>query len=149
MSPVTRGGCDRPHRQTTRRDNDHHFTDQANDREREQHKRDAPDDQGKDRAPRRWHEKGIRRQHWRAPALPQRRVLYEQITGGCVRVVRPNVTLPAVESNLAVLGPMNNSVPFWKGLPQPAGGFPLPSDNGCLARHNVPSILAHLMPQCV
>jgi len=61
VSPVTRGGCDRPHRQTSRRDNDHHFTDQANDREREQHKRDAPDDQGKDKAPRRWHEKRIRR----------------------------------------------------------------------------------------
>lgn len=41
------------------------------------------------------------------------------------------------------------SVPSWEGLPQPRGGFPLPSDSGCVARQNVPSILAHSMPQCV
>lgn len=75
--------------------------------------------------------------------------LYEQISGGCLREVRSNVTLPAGESNLAVLGLMNTSVPSSKGLPQPAGGFPLPSDNGCFARQNMPSILAHSMPQCV
>lgn len=41
------------------------------------------------------------------------------------------------------------SVPAWKGLPQPAGGFPLPSDSGLSARQNAPRILAHLIPQCV
>jgi hypothetical protein len=82
------------------------------------------------------------------PAIEQEE-LYEQISGGCLREVRLNVTLPAGESNLAVVGLMNTSVPRWKGLPQPTGGFPLPSDNGCLARQNVPSILAQWMPQCV
>lgn len=57
VPPVTRGGCDRPRRQTSRRDKDHRFTDQTDDREREQHKGDAPDDQGKDKAARRWHGK--------------------------------------------------------------------------------------------
>lgn len=76
-------------------------------------------------------------------------MLYEQIVGGSVLEVRSNVTPPAGESNLAVVGPTNTSVPSWKGLPQPAGGFPLPSDSGCFARQNVPSILAHLTPQCV
>lgn len=74
---------------------------------------------------------------------------YEQISGGCLREVRSNVTLPTGESNLAVVGLMTVSVPCWKGLPQPTGGFPLPSDNGCFARQKVPSILAHWMPQCV
>jgi len=75
--------------------------------------------------------------------------LYEQISGGCLSEVRSNVTLPAGESNLALVGLTNTSVPSREGLPQPAGGFPLPSDNGCFARQNVPSILAHSMPQCV
>ena len=66
-----------------------------------------------------------------------------------MRDVRSNVTLPAGESNLAVVGLMTVSVPCWEGFPQPAGGFPLPSDNGCFARQNVPLILAHSMPQCV
>jgi hypothetical protein len=68
---------------------------------------------------------------------------YEQISGGCLREVRSNVTLPAGESNLAAVGLMNTSMPRWKGLPQRTGGFPLPSDNGRFARQNVPSILAH------
>jgi hypothetical protein len=75
--------------------------------------------------------------------------LYRQISGGHLREVRSNVTVPADESNLAVVGPVSTSVPSWKGLPQPAGGFPLPSESGCFARQNVPSILAHSMPQCV
>lgn len=75
--------------------------------------------------------------------------LYEQISGGWVREVRSNVTLPAGESSLAVEGVMSTSLPSWKGFPQPAGGFPLPLDNGCFARQYVPSILAHWMPQCV
>jgi hypothetical protein len=75
--------------------------------------------------------------------------LYEQTSGGCVREVRSNVTLPARESNLAVAGPVNLSLPSWKGLPQPAGGLPLPSDKGWCARQKVPSIFAHSMPQCV
>ncbi len=28
-------------------------------------------------------------------------------------------------------------------VPQPRGGFPVPSGKGCVARQNVPSILAH------
>jgi hypothetical protein len=75
--------------------------------------------------------------------------LYEQISGGCLREVHSNLTVPTGESNLAIVGLMDTSVPSWKGLPQPAGGFPLPSDIGCFARQNVPSILAHSMPQCV
>jgi hypothetical protein len=63
--------------------------------------------------------------------------------------VRSNVTLPAGESNLEVVGLMNVSLPSWEGFPQPAGGLPLPSDNGCFARQNVPLILAHSIPQCV
>jgi hypothetical protein len=74
---------------------------------------------------------------------------YEQIIGGCLCDVRWKVTLPAGESNLAVVGLISASRPFWYGFPQPAGGFPLPSDNGRIARQNVPSILAHSMPQCV
>lgn len=38
--------------------------------------------------------------------------LYEQITGGCLREVYSNVTLPAGESNLAVEELVNESVPF-------------------------------------
>jgi hypothetical protein len=87
---------------------------------------------------------------WRqSVGLIEQHERYEQIRGGCLREVRSNVTLPTVESNLAVVGPMSMRVPSWKGLPQPAGGFPLPSDSGCFARQNVPSILAHSMPQCV
>jgi hypothetical protein len=63
--------------------------------------------------------------------------------------VRLNVTLPAVDSNLAVVGLMNISVPFWEGFPHPAGGFPLPSDNRCSACQKVPLILAHAIPQWV
>ena len=63
-------------------------------------------------------------------ALIRQETLYEQISGGCVREVRSNVTLPAGESNLAVAGPLNMSLPSWNGLPQPAGGLPLPSDKG-------------------
>lgn len=81
--------------------------------------------------------------------LGERGQFYEQISGGCLREVRPNVTLPVGDSNLAVVGLVRMSVPSWKGLPQPAGGFPLPSDNGCFARQNVPSIFAHSIPQCV
>jgi catechol 2,3-dioxygenase-like lactoylglutathione lyase family enzyme len=80
-------------------------------------------------------------------AAPKER--YEQISRGCSREVRSNVTLPAEESNLAVVGLMRTSVPSWKGLPHPGGGFPLPSDTGRCARQNVPSILAQKMPQCV
>ena len=36
---------------------------------------------------------------------------YEQIWGGCLREVRSNVTLPAGESNWAVVGLTNVSVP--------------------------------------
>lgn len=68
---------------------------------------------------------------------------YEQITGGCVRSVRLNVTLPAGELNSAVERLLKVSVPSWKGLPQPGGGFPLPADKGCVARQNAPSILTH------
>ncbi len=75
--------------------------------------------------------------------------VYAQIIGGREREVRLKVTLPAGESNLAVVGLVNVSVPAWSGLPQPAGGFPLPSDSGCFARQKVPLMLAHLMPQCV
>jgi hypothetical protein len=75
--------------------------------------------------------------------------LYEQVRGGRLRGVRSNVTLPAEESNLAVVGLVKTSVPSWKGLPHPLGGFPLPSDSGCFARQNVSLIFAHLMPQCV
>jgi hypothetical protein len=63
--------------------------------------------------------------------------------------VRSKVTLPAVELNLAVVRLSMVSVPAWMGLSQPRGGFPSPSDSGCLARQNVPSIRAHSMPQCV
>ena len=77
------------------------------------------------------------------------RPAYEQITGGRLREVRLNVTLPTGESNLAVVGLMSTSVTCWTGLPQPAGGFPLPSDSGSVARQNDPSISAHSMPQCV
>ena len=84
-------------------------------------------------------------------ALPKdrQRGCYEQIIGGRLREVRSNVTRPADETNLAVVGLVTMSLPSWKGLPQPAGEFPLPSDNGCVARQNVPSIFAHSMPQCV
>ena len=47
------------------------------------------------------------------PALVEQEELYEQISGGCLREVRSNVTVPAGESNLAVLGLMNTSVPSW------------------------------------
>jgi hypothetical protein len=76
-------------------------------------------------------------------------IFYEQISGGSLCEVRSNVTLPAVESNLACVGPMNTSAPSWYGLPQPGGGFPLPSDKGCFARQKVPLILAHSIPQWV
>jgi hypothetical protein len=79
----------------------------------------------------------------------RRQCVYAQIWGGCLREVRSNVTLPAGESNRAVVGPMNVSVPSWEGFPHPAGGFPLPSDSGCFARQNLPLILAQSMPQCV
>lgn len=84
-------------------------------------------------------------------ALPKNRQrgCYEQIIGGRLREVRSNVTRPADETNLAVVGLVTMRLPSWKGLPQPAGEFPLPSDNGCVARQNVPSIFAHSMPQCV
>jgi hypothetical protein len=78
-----------------------------------------------------------------------RQCVYAQIWGGCLPEVRSNVTLPAGESNRAVVGPMNVSVPSWEGFPHPAGGFPLPSDSGCFARQNLPLILAQSMPQCV
>ncbi len=75
--------------------------------------------------------------------------IYAQSIGRRLRDVRSNVTLPAGESNLAVVGLMNASVPSWKGSPHPTGGFPLPSDTGRLARQNTPPILAQSMPQCV
>ena len=75
--------------------------------------------------------------------------LYEQIRGGRVREVRSNVTVPAGESNLAVVGAMSASLPSWYGFAQPSGGFPLPSESGCFARQKVPLILAHSMPQWV
>jgi hypothetical protein len=71
------------------------------------------------------------------------------MTGGRVRSVRLNVTLPAGDLNSAVVRLVKVRVPSWNGLPQPGGGFPLPSDNGCVARQKTPSILAHSMPQCV
>ncbi len=74
---------------------------------------------------------------------------YAQRNGGCFRSVRLNVTFPAGESNWAVVRLVKVSVPCWEGLPQPGGGFPLPSDKGRVARQNVPSIFAHSMPQCV
>jgi hypothetical protein len=39
--------------------------------------------------------------------------LYEQIRGGRLRELRWNVTVPAGESNLAVVGPMSASLPCW------------------------------------
>lgn len=39
--------------------------------------------------------------------------LYEQTRGDRLRAVRSNVTVPAGESNLAVVGPMSASVPSW------------------------------------
>ena len=63
--------------------------------------------------------------------------------------MRLNLTLPAGELNSAVVWLRKLSVPSWNGLPQPGGGFPLPSDKGCVARQKVPLILAHSMPQCV
>jgi hypothetical protein len=71
------------------------------------------------------------------------------MTGARVRPVRLNVTLPAGELNSAVVGLVNVSLPSWNGLPQPGGGFPEPSDKGCTARQNTPSIRAHSTPQCV
>jgi hypothetical protein len=65
------------------------------------------------------------------------------MTGGRVLRVRSNVTLPAGELNSAVVRLLNVSLPCWKGLPQPGGGFPLPSDNCWVARQNTPPILAH------
>jgi hypothetical protein len=69
--------------------------------------------------------------------------------GGSDRAVRTNVTLPAVDVKRALERVRYLSVPAWYGLPQPGGGFPLPSDSGRLACQNVPSILAHSIPQCV
>jgi hypothetical protein len=71
------------------------------------------------------------------------------MTGGSVRTVRLNVTLPAGEVNMAIVRLVNVSLPTWNGFPQPGGGFPLLCDNGLVARQKTPSILAHLMPQCV
>jgi hypothetical protein len=76
-------------------------------------------------------------------------VVYEQIVAERLREVRSKITPSAGASNLALVGPMRTNVPSWNGLPQPAGGFPQPSDSGCFASQNVPSVLAHLMPQCV
>ncbi len=81
--------------------------------------------------------------------LPESGRSYEQICGGCLREVRLNVATPAGESNLALLALRKVSVPSWKGLPQPEGGFPLPSDSGFAVCQNVPLILAHWIPQCV
>lgn len=67
---------------------------------------------------------------------------YEQASGGCVRFVRWKVTSPAGELNSAVEGFVKVSVPSSKGLFQPWGGFPLPSDDGRVARQNRPSIFA-------
>jgi len=38
---------------------------------------------------------------------------YEQIRSGRLREVRSNVTVPAGESNLAVVGPVSASLPSW------------------------------------
>ena len=99
-------------------------------------------------------ENGLGRRFGLAPAIASTdwmavRGCYEQITGGCPREVRLNVTLPAEESNLALVGLVRTSVPSWNGLPHPGGGFLLPSDTGGFARQKVPSILAQKMPQCV
>ena len=86
----------------------------------------------------------------RSQPTPKRTAeVYEQITGGRVRLVRRNVTLPAVQLNSAVETLVRVSVPSWNGLPHPCGGFPLPSDNVRFARQYVPYMLAHSMPQCV
>jgi hypothetical protein len=69
--------------------------------------------------------------------------------GGCLREVRWKVTTPAVEVKIAVVGCGKTSVPLWNGLPQPAGGFPRPSDRGGEARQEVPRTRAHLTPQWV
>jgi hypothetical protein len=45
--------------------------------------------------------------------LIERHDLYEQIRGGRLREVYSNVTVPAGESNLAVVGPMSTSLPSW------------------------------------
>ncbi len=71
------------------------------------------------------------------------------MNGGSFLPVRLNVTMPAAERNSAVVRLVNVSVPCWNGSPQPRGGFPAPSDAGFVARQNVPSILAHAIPQCV
>lgn len=74
---------------------------------------------------------------------------YEHVVGGRVREVRLNITLPAVELNVAVDGLAKVSVPAWKGFPQPGGGFPFPSDSILVERQKVPRIFAHSIPQCV
>src|SRR5258707_14631400 len=98
----------------------------------------APED-GSARTGARCHKQGPRRPHVGSPPS----LTYEHRTGGRVRFVRLNVTVPAGEVNVAVVLVVSTSVPSWNGLPQPGGGFPLPSDKGCAARQNVPSILAH------
>ncbi len=55
---------------------------------------------------------------------------YEQTTGGRVREVRSNTTVPALEVNRAERRLIKSSVPFWYGFPQPGGGFRLPSESG-------------------
>ena len=49
----------------------------------------------------------------RTHASIEQQELYEQIRGGRLREVRSNVTVPAGESNLAVVGPINASLPGW------------------------------------
>jgi hypothetical protein len=71
------------------------------------------------------------------------------MTGGRVREVRSNTTVPALEVNRAERRLIKSSVPFWYGFPQPEGGFPSPSESRWVARQKVPSILAHSIPQCV
>jgi hypothetical protein len=76
-------------------------------------------------------------------------IAYEQMNGGRVRSVRSKITVPAADVNRAVFALVKVMVPGSNGFPQPAGGLPLPSDSGCVAFQKVPSIFAHLMPQCV
>jgi hypothetical protein len=71
------------------------------------------------------------------------------MTGRCVRDVRRNTTVPTGEVKRAEVRLIKSRLPSWNGFPQLGGGFPLPSESGWVARQNVPSILAHSIPQCV